>query len=44
AFADPETGLSLAFVTNRMGNAVTPFADLRLPRLGANAESIAQRL
>ncbi|PBC40072.1 esterase [Rhodococcus sp. ACS1] len=44
AFADPETGLSVAFVTNRMGGALTPFADLRLAKLGAQAESIARRL
>ncbi|NMM89603.1 esterase [Rhodococcus sp. SRB_17] len=44
AFADPETGLSVAFVTNRMGGALTPFADLRLAKLGAQAESIARRV
>ncbi|MFZ2177355.1 MAG: serine hydrolase domain-containing protein [Rhodococcus sp. (in: high G+C Gram-positive bacteria)] len=44
AFADPETGLSVAFVTNRPGNTLTPFADLRLARLGAQAESTARRL
>ena len=44
AFADPETGLSLAFVTNRMGGVLTPFADLRLAKLGAQAESIARSL
>jgi CubicO group peptidase (beta-lactamase class C family) len=44
AFADPQTGLSVAFVTNRMGNNLTPFADLRLAKLGAHAESIARRL
>nr|MBM4733658.1 serine hydrolase [Prescottella equi] len=44
AFADPDTGLSVAFVTNRLGNAVTPFADLRLPSLGARAESLAHNL
>ncbi|WP_137722771.1 serine hydrolase domain-containing protein [Prescottella subtropica] len=42
AFADPDTGLSVAFVTNRLGNALTPFADLRLATLGAKAESIAR--
>ncbi len=42
AFADPDTGLSVAFVTNRLGNALTPFADLRLATLGARAESIAR--
>ena len=44
AFADPDTGLSVAFVTNRMGNTLTPLADLRLAKLGATAESIARRL
>jgi CubicO group peptidase (beta-lactamase class C family) len=44
AFADPDTGLSVAFVTNRMGNTLTPLADLRLAKLGAEAESIARRL
>ena len=44
AFADPETGLALAFVTNRMGGALTPFVDLRLARLGAQAEAIARSL
>lgn len=44
AFADPDTGLSVAFVTNRLGNALTPFADLRLPMLGAKAESLAHAL
>lgn len=44
AFADPETGLSVAFVTNRLGNTLTPLADLRLARLAAQAESIARRL
>ncbi|RVW02539.1 class A beta-lactamase-related serine hydrolase [Rhodococcus spongiicola] len=40
AYADPETGLALAFVTNRLGNAVTAFGDLRLARLGAEAQAI----
>ncbi|WP_254699075.1 serine hydrolase domain-containing protein [Rhodococcus sp. SGAir0479] len=44
AFADPDSGLSVAFVTNRLGNAFTPFADLRLPNLGAKAESLAHHL
>jgi CubicO group peptidase (beta-lactamase class C family) len=35
AWADPETGLSLAFVTNRLGSITTPVGDVRLPRLGA---------
>lgn len=44
AFADPKSGLALAFVTNRMGNALTPLTDLRMLRLGAHAQSIARRL
>ncbi|QBJ96156.1 class A beta-lactamase-related serine hydrolase [Rhodococcus sp. ABRD24] len=40
AYADPETGLALAFVTNRLGNAVTALGDLRLARLGAEAQAI----
>ncbi|KAF0958732.1 hypothetical protein MLGJGCBP_08165 [Rhodococcus sp. T7] len=44
AFADPDTGRSVAFVTNRMGNTLTPLAGLRLAELGATAESIARRL
>ena len=43
AFADPETGLSVAFVTNRMGNAFTTLSDGRLPRLGAAAVTAARR-
>ncbi len=42
AYADPETGLALAFVTNRLGNAVTALGDLRLARLGAEAQSIVR--
>ncbi|WP_370654826.1 serine hydrolase domain-containing protein [Prescottella sp. R16] len=43
AYADPETGLALAFVTNRLGNAVTALGDLRLARLGAEAQTIVQK-
>lgn len=43
AYADPETGLALAFVTNRLGNAVTALGDLRLARLGAEAQAIMRR-
>ncbi|MFC7446740.1 serine hydrolase domain-containing protein [Rhodococcus daqingensis] len=42
AYADPETGLALGFVTNRMGNAVTALGDLRLARLGAVAQKIVR--
>jgi CubicO group peptidase (beta-lactamase class C family) len=43
AFADPETGLSVAFVTNRLGNNLTTVSDLRLPRLGASALWVARQ-
>jgi CubicO group peptidase (beta-lactamase class C family) len=42
AWADPETGLSLAFVTNRLGSVTTPVGDVRLPRLSATALSIVR--
>jgi CubicO group peptidase (beta-lactamase class C family) len=44
AWADPETGLSLAFVTNRLGSVTTPVGDVRLPRLGAAALSVVRGL
>ncbi|TQF69075.1 beta-lactamase family protein [Rhodococcus spelaei] len=44
AYADPDSGLSLAFVTNRMGNALTALGDLRLARLGAKAQAITARI
>ncbi len=37
AWADPQTGLAIGFVTNRLGIATTPVADVRLARLGAVA-------
>jgi CubicO group peptidase (beta-lactamase class C family) len=43
AWADPETGLSLAFVTNRLGGVTTPVGDIRLPRLSSTALSVARR-
>jgi CubicO group peptidase (beta-lactamase class C family) len=42
AWADPETGLSLAFVTNRLGSVTTPLGDVRLPRLTAAALQVAR--
>lgn len=42
AWADPETQLSLAFVTNRLGSVTTPVGDVRLPRLGAAALNVAR--
>lgn len=44
AWADPETGMSLAFVTNRLGSLTTPVGDIRLPRLGAAALGVARSL
>jgi CubicO group peptidase (beta-lactamase class C family) len=44
AWADPETGLSLAFVTNRLGSVTTPVGDVRLPRLGTAALSVVREL
>ena len=41
AYADPETGMSLAFVTNRLGGNLTALGDLRLARLGATARKVA---
>lgn len=41
-WADPETGLSVAFVTNRLGNATTPVGDARLARLGDMAVKAAR--
>jgi CubicO group peptidase (beta-lactamase class C family) len=43
AWADPESGLSLAFVTNRLGSLTTPIGDVRLPRLSAAALAITRR-
>jgi len=43
AWADPETGMSIAFVTNRLGSASTPLGDTRLPRLGRVALALARR-
>jgi CubicO group peptidase (beta-lactamase class C family) len=43
AWADPESGLALGFVTNRLGSITTPVGDVRLPRLTAAAFAIARR-
>lgn len=43
AWADPETRLSVAYVTNDMGAATTPFGDVRLARLGGAALKAARR-
>ena len=39
AFADPESGLSVAFVTNRLGNSLNTIGDGRLAKLGAEARA-----
>ena len=44
AWADPETGMSVAFVTNRLGSVTTPVGDIRLPRLGAAALAVARQV
>lgn len=44
AWADPSTGISLGFVTNRLGTATTPMADARLVRLGGQVIASASRL
>ncbi|WP_028477470.1 serine hydrolase [Nocardia sp. CNY236] len=41
-FADPATGMSLGFVTNRLGGKLTPLGDARLARLGALAHHLAR--
>lgn len=43
AYADLDSGLSLGFTTNRLGSAVTALGDLRLARLGAEAQVLARR-
>ena len=43
-WADPSSGISLGFVTNRLGTATTPMADARLVRLGGAVISAASRV
>ena len=43
AWADPETDLAVAFVTNDNTRTSTPFADIRLVRLGGRALRLARR-
>lgn len=43
-WADPSSGISLGFVTNRLGTATTPMADARLIRLGGLVVAAANRL
>ncbi|WP_345494676.1 serine hydrolase domain-containing protein [Nocardia callitridis] len=44
AYADPELGMSIAFVTNRLGNAITALGDARLAKLAATATNTVRRL
>ena len=41
AYADPDHELAIAFVSNHLGNRVSPLGDLRLTRLGALARRLA---
>lgn len=43
AWADPDTDLAVAFVTNDNTRTSTPFADIRLVRLGGKALRIARK-
>jgi CubicO group peptidase (beta-lactamase class C family) len=43
AWADPETGLSFAFVSNRLGNRLQPVADGRMSAIGGAALEVARR-
>lgn len=43
AWADPETGLSFAFVSNRLGNALQPVTDGRMSHVGGAAIDAARR-
>ncbi len=43
AWADPETGLSFAFISNRLGNRLQPIADGRMAAIGGAALEAARR-
>jgi CubicO group peptidase (beta-lactamase class C family) len=43
AWADPDTGLSFAFVSNRLGNNLQPITDGRMSRIGGAALRAARR-
>jgi CubicO group peptidase (beta-lactamase class C family) len=43
AWADPQTGLSFAFVSNRLGNRLQPIADGRMSAIGGAALLAARR-
>ncbi|MCW2547864.1 MAG: putative beta-lactamase [Mycobacterium sp.] len=40
-YADPDAELAVAFISNHLGNKISPLGDLRLPRLGALARRLA---
>jgi CubicO group peptidase (beta-lactamase class C family) len=42
AYADLDSGLSLGFVTNRLGSSFTALGDLRLARLGVEAQALVR--
>ncbi|MFE3542004.1 serine hydrolase domain-containing protein [Nocardia sp. NPDC059177] len=44
AYADPDLRMSIAFVTNRLGNAVTALGDARLAKLSAIAQGTVHKL
>ncbi|MGW4631353.1 serine hydrolase domain-containing protein [Nocardia sp. NPDC004415] len=44
AYADPDLRMSIAFVTNRLGNAVTALGDARLAKLAAIAQGTVHKL
>jgi CubicO group peptidase (beta-lactamase class C family) len=44
AWADPESGLSFAFISNRLGNRVQPIADGRMSAIGGAALEAARRV
>ncbi|MFQ6325448.1 serine hydrolase domain-containing protein [Nocardia sp. CWNU-33] len=43
AYADPLLGMSIAFVTNRLGNAVTALGDARLAKVAAIASNTVRK-
>ncbi len=44
AFADPDTGMSVAFVTNRLGNSLNTIGDGRLAKLAAEARVAVEEI
>ncbi|WP_157106653.1 serine hydrolase domain-containing protein [Nocardia arthritidis] len=43
AYADPDLGMSIAFVTNGLGSMVTALGDARLARLAATAQTTVRK-